>query len=374
MADHAATHPTDQTLSSYGFGKLDDGSAEAVNQHLEHCPICRQRVAEMSADSFLGRIRDAQKSASHSMSGQSGSGATRSNPTGPADRLLAPALEQLGDYRILREIGRGGMGVVYEAEQVSLGRRVALKLLPPQMLRDLKQKHRFEREARSAAKLHHTNIVPVFGVGEHEETPYYVMQFIQGQSLDQVLAELRQMQARKPSQLSCSVDDAPGRNMAALGIARSLATGEFKSSGVSDEDDHEHDDSTVSESRDDAHPPISSNDPPTPVSNLPLSKFDPGSLSSSSISQLGITTSGGGRGGKGKRGAYWQGVGRIGAQVADALDYAHKQAVGPGRLRLHQTCGRAAHRRGTRWFRVHPVANPGTPRIRRSAWISVCGG
>jgi serine/threonine protein kinase len=63
------------------------------------------------------------------------------------------------------------MGVVYEAEQVSLGRNVALKLLPPQLLRDAKQRHRFEREARSAAKLHHTNIVPVFGVGEHEETP-----------------------------------------------------------------------------------------------------------------------------------------------------------------------------------------------------------
>jgi serine/threonine protein kinase len=88
--------------------------------------------------------------------------------TGAAQTLEAPALDQLGDYRILREIGRGGMGVVYEAEQVSLGRRVALKVLPPQMVRDFKRKHRFEREARSAARLHHTNIVPVFGVGEHD--------------------------------------------------------------------------------------------------------------------------------------------------------------------------------------------------------------
>jgi serine/threonine protein kinase len=90
------------------------------------------------------------------------------DPTGAAQPVKAPALELLGDYRILREIGRGGMGVVYEAEQVSLGRHVALKLLPPQMLRDFKQKQRFEREARSAARLHHTNIVPVFGVGAHE--------------------------------------------------------------------------------------------------------------------------------------------------------------------------------------------------------------
>ena len=117
------------------------------------------------------------------------------DPTGAVAQPKAPPLEQLGDYRILREIGRGGMGVVYEAEQVSLGRNVALKLLPPQILRDAKQRHRFEREARSAAKLHHTNIVPVFGVGEHDETPYYVMQFIQGLGLDEVLDELKRIKA-----------------------------------------------------------------------------------------------------------------------------------------------------------------------------------
>ena len=74
--------------------------------------------------------------------------------------------ERLGDYRILTEIGRGGMGVVYEAEQISLGRHVALKVLPQQFLYDSRQQKRFEREARAAARLHHTNIVPVFGVGE----------------------------------------------------------------------------------------------------------------------------------------------------------------------------------------------------------------
>jgi len=84
--------------------------------------------------------------------------------------------EQLGDYRILREIGRGGMGIVYEAEQVSLGRHVALKVLPQQLRPNLKQRQRFEREARSAARLHHTNIVLVFGVGEEGGLHYYVMQ------------------------------------------------------------------------------------------------------------------------------------------------------------------------------------------------------
>src|SRR5207244_6876967 len=96
----------------------------------------------------------------------------------------APTLQQLGDFRILREVGKGGMGVVYEAEQVSLGRHVALKVLPKTLLLDAKAKRRFEREAKSAAKLHHTNIVPVFGVGEQDGMPFYVMQFIQGLGLD----------------------------------------------------------------------------------------------------------------------------------------------------------------------------------------------
>jgi eukaryotic-like serine/threonine-protein kinase len=105
--------------------------------------------------------------------------------------------EQLGDYRILREVGRGGMGVVYEAVQESLGRHVALKvlscpgLLPPTHL------ERFRREARAAARLHHTNIVPVHGVGEHEGVHYYAMQFIQGQGLDEVLKEVKRLRGQK---------------------------------------------------------------------------------------------------------------------------------------------------------------------------------
>src|SRR5262249_28352653 len=68
--------------------------------------------------------------------------------------------ERVGGYRVLRELGRGGMGVVYEAEQEALGRRVALKVLPSGQAGDAKARARFEREARSAARMHHTNIVP----------------------------------------------------------------------------------------------------------------------------------------------------------------------------------------------------------------------
>jgi WD40 repeat protein/serine/threonine protein kinase len=104
-------------------------------------------------------------------------------------------LRRLGDYRILGEIGHGGMGVVYEAEQQSLGRRVALKILPFSASQDTKKAARFRREARSAARLHHTNIVPVFDVGQDGDTCYYAMQLIQGQGLDQVITELRRLRS-----------------------------------------------------------------------------------------------------------------------------------------------------------------------------------
>ncbi len=112
-------------------------------------------------------------------------------PTENATPLLnLPAPSQLGEYRLLREVGRGGMGVVYEAVQESLGRRVAVKVLPSSFHHG-KNRQRFEREARAAARLHHTNIVPVFGIGEHDGLPYYVMQFIEGRGLDAVLADLK---------------------------------------------------------------------------------------------------------------------------------------------------------------------------------------
>jgi serine/threonine protein kinase len=102
---------------------------------------------------------------------------------------------QLGDYRILREVGRGGMGVVYEAIQESLGRRVALKVLPPEHLSNPTFLKRFLREARSAAALHHSNIVPVFGVGECQGHHYFAMQYIRGQTVEAVLDEVRRLKA-----------------------------------------------------------------------------------------------------------------------------------------------------------------------------------
>jgi serine/threonine protein kinase len=88
-------------------------------------------------------------------------------------------LKRLGDFEILREIGRGGMGVVYEARQVSLNRPVALKVLPPGLGLTEQAVQRFHREAQAAAKLHHTHIVPVYAVGEAQGCHYYAMELIE---------------------------------------------------------------------------------------------------------------------------------------------------------------------------------------------------
>jgi serine/threonine protein kinase len=108
-----------------------------------------------------------------------------------ASGALQPAT-QLGDYRVLREVARGGMGIVYEAEQLSLGRRVALKVLPFAATLDAKHLQRFRNEAQAAAHLHHQNIVPVYAVGCERGVHYYAMQFIDGQTLAALIEELRQ--------------------------------------------------------------------------------------------------------------------------------------------------------------------------------------
>ncbi len=97
----------------------------------------------------------------------------------------------LGEFRIIRELGRGGMGVVYEAEQSSLRRRVALKVLRLGVGGDDEAMQRFRREAETVARLHHTNIVPIFAVGCERGVHYYAMQLIDGRSLADVLADLQ---------------------------------------------------------------------------------------------------------------------------------------------------------------------------------------
>jgi WD40 repeat protein/serine/threonine protein kinase/tetratricopeptide (TPR) repeat protein len=204
----------------------------------------------------------------------------------------APILpEQLGDYRLLRRIGQGGMGVVYEAEQVSLGRRVALKVLTGQGTGDARARERFRREARSAARLHHTNIVPVFEVGQDGDTCYYAMQFIPGQGLDQVIHEVRRLREATPNGLPATAStrsrthagDGAG---AASAVAQSLLTGRLE---------------------------------PTPPSEEATRPSDRNPVRESSASSLSGIHAG--------HRPYFRSVARIGQQAALALAHAHARGI-----------------------------------------------
>jgi serine/threonine protein kinase len=157
------------------------------------------------------------------------------DPVGPPRDGLdgnPPGLGDLGDFRLLREVGRGGMGVVYEAEQISLRRRVALKALPFAAAIDPRRLRRFQTEALAAAHVQHERIVPVHAVGCERGVHYYAMQFIDGQSLAALIAGLRDLRdepGRGPSPTEGERDgrsgDEAGAAPAATTISRERSSG-----------------------------------------------------------------------------------------------------------------------------------------------------
>src|SRR5262249_27352490 len=144
--------------------------------------------------------------------------------------LSQPPVEGcLGDFRILREIGRGGMGIVYEAEQIALNRRVALKVLPFAATMDPRHLQRFKNEAQAAAGLHHTNIVPVFYVGCERGVHFYAMQLIDGQTLAAVIRQLRRRESQEPA--SAAAGDKPSDEQPTTGYVPGPAAAEGSDTG-----------------------------------------------------------------------------------------------------------------------------------------------
>lgn len=234
--------------------------------------------------------------------------------------------KRIGDYRIIREIGRGGMGVVYEAEQMSLGRYVALKVLPRHLTLGVRERRRFEREAKAAAKLHHTNIVPVFGVGDQGGIHYYVMQFIQGLGLDEVLSELQQIWGEGgasgdlPSNLQVSErrSGTAIREFTARHAAHTLVSGQLGKT----EFGHALEEKNVPDATEGVLPGKPAEEAASETgrlsdsftlssSSLNLSQSDANTISKDASSQQ----------------SYWVSVARIGVQTAGGLQYAHEQGI-----------------------------------------------
>jgi serine/threonine protein kinase len=198
MDAHPARHPTDQTLSSYGSGKLDDGSADWVSKHLEGCPACRKRVAELRSDGILGRLRDSQArpvTLAPAMSSTDGLSMLAAGPASvprPPASSLPPGLADHPDYEIVCELGAGGMGVVYLAQNRLMGRMEVLKVVSSDLTRRRGVLDRFLVEIRNAARLHHPNIVTAYAAHRVAESLVLAMEYVEGLDL------AKMVQARGP--------------------------------------------------------------------------------------------------------------------------------------------------------------------------------
>jgi len=191
--DAATTvHPTDQTLQAYGLGQLDDQVAEAVSRHLDGCPDCLRRVAGLSSDSFLGRLRQAES--------PNGSAAGRTTPVGPSPTghaappgaprtagTLPAELAEHPDYEIVRELGHGGMGVVFLAHNQIMGRDEVLKVIGRDIIERPGVLDRFLREIRAVARLQHPNIVTAYSAFRAGGSLVLAMEYVEGLDLGRMV-------------------------------------------------------------------------------------------------------------------------------------------------------------------------------------------
>ena len=249
------------------------------------------------------------------------SGGFRKQPVGPVPKAL-------GDFDIVREIGRGGMGVVYEATQRSLHRQVALKVLGSHVAGSPKQLKRFQREAEAAARLHHSHIVPVFGIGESDGQHYFAMQYIEGVALSDAIRSIESsfsgsafLSGAASAVLDANQKDDDARRFTAGHAAAALTRGQLRDQlrqetlrqlaptptqidGGSTNDDFEGGTRVAIESAADGG---------TPHVTVTASGDNSAPRSDSSGIRIDRT--------------YWLNVARATADIADALAYAHQHGV-----------------------------------------------
>ena len=270
MSDKETKLRAAEVLAAEFAEKLREGDAPSVEDYVARHRHCGSELRELLL-TILGLEQ---------LKNQNGPGAAPTN-------FDSVEIKRLGDLKIVREIGRGGMGIVYEAIQESLDRTVAVKVLPKGRVQNTQALARFQREAKIAASLHHTNIVPVLGVGHEESHYYYVMQRVHGVGLDEVIKHLRD------EETSNSASSSPPEDVRSVALRLIQRNESPPTVGDLQPTSTTHD--NVSDASRNA-----SNAPRTVELNRRPLRFSP---------------------------AYWRSIARTAQRVASALQYAHDQGT-----------------------------------------------
>jgi WD40 repeat protein/serine/threonine protein kinase len=197
MSDDRSTHPTSGELRALSLGQLAEAELDRVSGHLAVCTECCSRIDELAAaDPLLARLQqsdarrddalvspDQRRSAVRAMRRMNAARAAERSEDAASESLTVPVPQQIGDYDILAEVGRGGMGVVYKARHRGIHRLAALKMVLAGEFASHAQGVRFRLEAELAARVQHPNIVQVYEVGSYQGRPFLVLEWVAGGSL-----------------------------------------------------------------------------------------------------------------------------------------------------------------------------------------------
>lgn len=300
--------------------RLRNGESPSITEYIRKHPELEDDIRELFPTiSMMEQFRQKQQD--------------DTQMTQASARLDAERLKQLGDFRVIREVGRGGMGVVYAAEQQSLKRLVALKVLAPNVTGSENELRRFRREAEAAARLHHTNIVPIFGTGESDGLHFIVMQLVDGvplsEAIESVLIDVDSSGVENrddpPPHDSFTADMAASALMTgstlkptAASIAASLKGGSVTETTVRQTRQHDrrYPQPVTPGSTASILGPVRRDQPSSPLLDDRNSVEDTDdSLPARKVVRRNLSR------------RYWNSAAGIVAEIADALNYAHEQGV-----------------------------------------------
>ena len=311
MPEASEQYDLDQLAEEF-ISRRREGDRPSIEEYASKYPELAEEIREL-----FPTMLELEQLKVHKVFSSGGAAAS----TGPVP------LSQLGDFRIIREIGRGGMGVVYEAEQESLRRRVALKVLGTQLGMSARQKSRFRREAEAAARLHHTNIVPIYGVGEDKGLQFYAMQFIEGVPLNRLIRAWRDAAGGTGAEPNAKLALSSPGSLTLVGTVKEI----LESEAISERDHAAHDETpTMSDGTED------STTYPSPLMQVNLEDRSAGAdpprvkvqlrpvpVQNANGTNSPLASSPTPR----EHRAYWNEIVRLIIDVASGLEHAHHQGI-----------------------------------------------